>query len=201
MDTRPISTGSPPKPARSRSIARDWIALPGGKARSAKGAHLCALLAGLLAFAAAAADPQRLEPKLLAPERAFSFSARGIDSNTIEARFAVADGYYLYRDKLKFSVEPAALAGAAPVLPPGKVKQDEFFGTVETYRGELLVRVPLGTAAPGATVNIVAESQGCADLGVCYPPQRQRIALPLPGAGAGAGAFVEAAPVKRSWFK
>ena len=168
----------------------------GGKARSAKGAHIIAVLAGLLAFTASAGDL-----KLLEPERAFSFSARGIDSKTVEARFAVANGYYLYRDKLKFSIEPATLAGDPPVLPPGKIKEDEFFGKVETYRGDLVVRLPLNAPAPGTTVGIVAESQGCADQGVCYPPQRQRIALPLPALGAGAGAVVEAAPAKRTWFK
>ena len=144
---------------------------PGGKARSAKdvhiwkagsakGAHIIAVLAGLLAFTASAGDL-----KLLEPERAFSFSARGLDSRTVEARFAVANGYYLYRDKLKFSIEPATLAGDPPVLPPGKIKEDEFFGKVETYRGDLVVRLPLNAPAPGTTVGVVAESQGCADQG------------------------------------
>ena len=153
------------------------------------------MAATLIAFAAVAD-----EPTLLAPERAFSFSARGIDPWTVEARFTIADGYYLYRDKLKFSIEPEALAGP-PVLPPGKVKQDEFFGKVETYRGDVVVRLALSAPAPGAALNVSAESQGCADLGVCYPPQQQRITLALPAAGTGAGAVVEAAPAKKSWFK
>jgi thioredoxin:protein disulfide reductase len=163
--------------------SRAWLLAIGGMATA------------VIAFAAAADGP-----KLLAPERAFSFSARGLDSTTVEARFAVADGYYLYRDKLKFSIEPEVLA-SPPVLPPGKFKQDEFFGKVETYRGEVVVRLALGAPAPGAAVSVSAESQGCADLGVCYPPQRQRITLSLPAAGAGAGAVVEAAPARKSWFK
>lgn len=139
-------------------------------------------------------------PSLLEPERAFSFSARSLDTNTVEARFAVAKGYYLYRDKLKFTLEPGTLA-APPVLPPGTVKDDEFFGKVETYRGNLAVRVTLAAPAPGASVTIRAESQGCADAGVCYPPQVQKIALVLPAAGAGPGPVVEFAPAKKSWFK
>jgi len=138
-------------------------------------------------------------PDLLEPERAFSLSARALDATTVEARFAIADGYYLYRDKLKLSLEPGALV-AAPVLPPGKIKQDEFFGKVETYRGKVVVRVSLAAPAPGATVTVKAESQGCADVGVCYPPQVQKIALSLP-AGAGPGPVVEFAPVKKNWFK
>jgi thiol:disulfide interchange protein DsbD len=162
------------------------------------------LAAGMLVTFAAGAQQRSLgnvdERKLLEPERAFSFSVRGLDPKTIEARFAVADGYYLYRDKLKFTVERATLA-EAPTLPAGKMKQDEFFGTVETYRGELVVRLPLDKPAPGAAVDVVAESQGCADVGVCYPMQRQRLTLALPAAGAGPGAVVEAAPAKRSFFK
>jgi len=139
-------------------------------------------------------------PDLLEPQRAFSFSARPLDATTVEARFAVADGYYLYRDKLKFGLEPGALA-APPVLPPGKIKQDEFFGKVETYRGKVVVRVSLAAPAPGTTVTLKAESQGCADIGVCYPPQVQKIALSLPAAGTGPGPVVEFAPEKKGWFK
>src|SRR4051812_48918952 len=134
-----------------------------------------------MALHAAAALAQ--QPQLLEPERAFAFSARGIDRQTVEARFVVAKGYYLYRDKLKFTVEPDPVAGPA-VLPPGQVKEDQFFGKVETYRGELVGRLALATAAPGTKVSVAAKSQGCADLGVCSPPQVQRVTLVLPAAGA-----------------
>ena len=156
------------------------------------------LAAGVLAVSFAPGAGAQ-EPKLLEPERAFSFSVRPLDPATVEARFAVAPGYYLYRDKLKFALAPAALA-APPVLPPGKVKDDAFFGSVETYRGQLVVRLALAAPTPGSTVTVTAESQGCADIGVCYPPQRQTITVALPAAGAGPGAVVEAAPAKKGWF-
>jgi thiol:disulfide interchange protein DsbD len=89
---------------------------------------------------------------------------------------------------------------APPVLPPGKVKDDPFFGSVETYREQLVVRLALAAPAPGSTVTVTAESQGCADAGVCYPPQRQTITVALPAAGAGPGATVEAVPPKKGWF-
>jgi thiol:disulfide interchange protein DsbD len=139
------------------------------------------------------------QQKLLEPERAFAFSARGLDPQTVEARFTIAGGYYLYRDKLKFAVEPAAIAGT-PSLPPGKMKHDEFFGDVETYRGTIAVRLPLERAAPGQTVTLRAESQGCADLGVCYPPQAQKITLSLPVVGGPPGTVVDAVPPRKSWF-
>src|SRR6195256_7023419 len=75
----------------------------------------------------------------LAPEKAFRFSARALDPHTVEARFTIADGYYLYRDKLHFAVEPAASGLTVPSLPNGKIKEDQFFGRVETYRGNLIV--------------------------------------------------------------
>jgi thiol:disulfide interchange protein DsbD len=153
-----------------------------------------ALLALALVCVGAAA-----EPKLLEPERAFAFSVQAIDDKTVEARFAIASGYYLYREKLKLSVEPAALAGP-PVLPVGAILEDAFFGRVETYRDRLVVRLPLDGAAPGLKVTVQAESQGCADVGVCYPPQVQRVTVALPAKGGRPGAPVEAAPARKGWF-
>ncbi len=139
------------------------------------------------------------DPKLLEPERAFAFSAQALDDKTIEARFSIADGYYLYREKLKFSVAPPAVADGAS-LPPGKIKEDAFFGKVETYRHEVAVKLPLHSVEPGGKVTVRAESQGCADVGVCYPPQVQTVSLTLPAPGARAGPPVSAVPEKKKWF-
>jgi len=157
----------------------------------------CVVAAALLALGAGVARAD--DPKLLPNERAFAFSARGVDERTVEARFVIADGYYLYRDKLRFSAEPGTMA--PPTLPPGKVKEDQFFGKVETYRNQIVVRLPLETAAPGKSITVHAESQGCADLGVCYPPQVQNVTLTLPQAGGRPGMPVEAAPQKKSWLQ
>jgi thioredoxin:protein disulfide reductase len=140
------------------------------------------------------------DPKLLPPEQAFRFSARALDARTLEARFAMADGYYLYRDKLKFAVAPEAVVLTAQELPPGKPKEDPFFGKVETYRGVVVVKLPLANVAAGQSLALSADSQGCADAGVCYPPTRQKITLTLPAAGKGPGAWVEATPAKKLWF-
>lgn len=174
------STGSPPKRRPADARIRGLAVLA------------CALA---LSGAANAADP-----KLLPPEQAFRFSARALDDRTIEARFAVADGYYLYRDKFGFAVEPAMPGLAAPVLPPGKVKDDPFFGKVETYRGDVVVSMPLPASAAGKSIVVAADSQGCADAGVCYPANRQKVTLQVPAAGKGPGTIVEANPRKKSWF-
>jgi thiol:disulfide interchange protein DsbD len=150
-------------------------------------------------FAAFVAGGVTAQVRLLEPERAFAYSVQAVDERTIEARFAIADGYYLYREKMRFTVDTAALK-APPALPAGKVKDDEFFGKVETYRGKLAVRLPLDGPQPGQKVSVRAESQGCADAGVCYPPQVQTLTVTMPVAGGPPGAPVFATPVKKSWF-
>ena len=123
---------------------------------------------------------------------------RALDPSTIEARFDVADGYYLYRDRIHFSV---GSSGNLPAeLPRGQRKHDEFFGDVETYRGPVVIRVPLPTPTPGRTLELHADSQGCADVGVCYPPNAQVLQIALPATGAKPGPYVEAAP-RKSWLK
>ena len=151
--------------------------------------------AGAHVLAQAFAPP---EPKLLPPEQAFKLSARALDPSTIEARFDVADGYYLYRDRIHFSV---GSSGDLPVeLPKGQRKHDEFFGDVETYRGPVLIRVPLPAATPGRTMTLHADSQGCADVGICYPPNPQMVEVALPASGGKPGPYVEAAS-RKSWLK
>lgn len=179
-------------------MSTGWSRKPAGAERGvvrAPGRVL--LVASMLALVAPATGFAR---ELLAPERAFAFSGRALDERTLEARFVIARGYYLYRDKIRFSVEPGAL-GSVPALPAGQMKDDEFFGRVETFRSQLVVRLPLERAAPGERISLKAESQGCADVGVCYPPQVQTITLAVPVPGQGAGPLVEAAPARKTWFK
>ena len=155
------------------------------------------VLSGFLALPAAAQFPSG-QPALLPPDQAFRLSARALDASTLELRYDVADGYYLYRDRLAFRVVPVA-AGRVD-LPPGKVKHDAFFGDVETYRGAVVVRVPLvGAGKPGEKLTVHADSQGCADAGVCYPPNPQQLQVIVPAPGARPGDYVEAAKPK-GWF-
>ena len=93
---------------------------------------VAALVAGLPALA-------QVNP--LPPDKAFRFSARVVDAQTVEARFIIAEGYYLYRDKIHFVIEPATAGLTVPRLPEGKIKEDQFFGRVETYRGDVVVQL------------------------------------------------------------
>jgi len=118
--------------------------------------------------------------ELLDPAVAFKFSAQAIDPGTIEVRYRIADGYYMYRDKFKFAVEPAAVKLGTAQFPKGDVHNDEFFGKVETYRKEVRIRLPLTRDAGVDKVKLAVTSQGCADVGVCYIPQVQTAAIELP---------------------
>ena len=137
---------------------------------------------GLLALFQVALLPVAQAEEFLEPEAAFAFSARALDANTLEARWQIADGYYMYRDKFKFELKGGTLG--QPALPAGKVKQDENFGTVETYRKDLRIRLPI-QRTPGATsVTLTTLSQGCADAGLCYTPQTVSATIQLPAAAA-----------------
>jgi thiol:disulfide interchange protein DsbD len=136
------------------------------------------LIRFLLLLLFAMTSPTRAEEPL-APEEAFRFSARAVDARTVEARWAIADGYYMYRDKFKFALEGGTLG--APTLPPGKIKDDELFGKVETYRKEVRILVPVEAAGP---VTLKAVSQGCWDGGICYPPLSQQAPIALTGTSA-----------------
>lgn len=119
----------------------------------------------------------------LAPEQAFRFSARAVDAQTIEAKWQITNDYYMYRDKFKFSLVGGTLGNA--VLPPGKVKEDEIFGKVETYRKEVKILLPLLSVADASgPLTLTVVSQGCWDGGICYPPLTETAALTLPQAGA-----------------
>jgi thiol:disulfide interchange protein DsbD len=110
--------------------------------------------------------------ELLEPEKAFRMSAAALDARAIEVRFAIAEGYYMYRERFRFAVggDDGVKLGA-PQLPPGTRKKDEFFGEVETYRNDLRIRIPLErTARDASTLQLKVTSQGCADSGVCYVP-------------------------------
>ena len=155
-------------------------------------------LAAWVASALAIAVPALSQVNPLPPDKAFTFTARALNPQTVEAKFAIADGYYLYRDKIRFSVDPATAGLTVSPLPEGKTKEDPFFGKVETYRGRLIVNLSLRDSIAGQKITIQAESQGCADIGICYPPQVQRVTVPLPAASAAPTREGEAP--KKSWF-
>ena len=119
----------------------------------------------------------------LPPEQAFVLSASAPNANTLRASFAITDGYYLYREKFKFTSDSNGATLGSPNYPKGKVKTDEFFGNVETYRNKAVIDIPIDRKNfSGDSLQFTAVYQGCADIGVCYPPQTQKMSLKLAAA-------------------
>lgn len=141
-------------------------------------ALLLLFLASLLAPAASAAITQ---DDLLPVDEAFVLTASAPTRDRIEVRWKITDGYYLYRHRT--GVEADAGFAAQPLqLPKGKAYRDEFFGDVETYRGELVAILPGRPASDTDSVSLKIKYQGCADAGICYPPQTRTLKVALPPA-------------------
>ena len=121
------------------------------------------------------------EEELLEPDQAFALELKAIDASTLRATWDIADGYYLYRSKFRFNTDAAGITLGDPVFPKGKIKHDEFFGDVEIYRGTIAIDIPVERQESSPdSLTVTATSQGCADIGVCYPPQRQKREVVLP---------------------
>jgi thiol:disulfide interchange protein DsbD len=123
------------------------------------------------------------EPEPLPPAQAFPMSATAKGADTIVTEWKIADGYYLYHDKFQFRSDTPGVTLGKPRIPAGKVKHDEYFGDVETHRGNLEIEIPVERSADaGNSIHLIAKSQGCADIGICYPPYEQTATIQLAAA-------------------
>jgi len=149
-------------------------------------AALCALLVvSLPAWAVSEKD-------LLPVDEAFGLTAQARDRDRVEISWKIAPGYYLYRHRTTVKAD-AGFDAEALQLPAGKKHHDDFFGEVETYRERLTGVLP-GKAADGTdTVTLEVRYQGCADAGVCYPPQKRTLQVKLPAGGSGTASAAPAA--------
>lgn len=110
---------------------------------------------------------------------AFKLSLVQADAQTVKLRFVATDGYYLYRHRFQFRTEPADIRLGAPNIPKGEAKHDEFFGDVEVYHGVLDIKLPRNDPRP---FTLLVGYQGCADKGLCYPPETARLSIDGQGA-------------------
>lgn len=146
-----------------------------------------ALLAPLPAQAAVT------EADLLPVDQAFTLSATADSRDSIALSWKIAPGYYLYRHRISVKTGQGFAAGEL-ALPEGQSKHDEFFGQVQTYRKQLQAKLA-GKAEPALqTAVLQVQYQGCADAGVCYPPQRRELRVSLPEASAASASPAAAAP-------
>ncbi|MBS0457072.1 MAG: protein-disulfide reductase DsbD [Proteobacteria bacterium] len=124
------------------------------------------------------------EADLLPVDQAFVLSAHASDRSHVEIDWQIAKGYYLYRERMG-AVPDAAFAQASLQLPEGIRKHDPFFGDVQIYHDRVVATLTGTPAASAQFVDLAIKYQGCADAGVCYPPQKRNLRVALPAVAAG----------------
>ena len=150
----------------------------------------------LLALPTSFALAQIDQDDLLPPDQAFKVSGEVVDADTARFTWQIADGYYLYKSKLRVDSAGGDLVTNELSLPPGELRHDDYFGEVETYRQRVSFEVPLTrNNGDAGEVQFIAKSQGCADIGVCYPPQARTVTLNLPAATLASSPAPPPAPV------
>lgn len=136
------------------------------------------------------AMPAHAEQDFLDPAVAFKFEARMADPQTAEVTYVIAPAYYMYRERFAFKASGAGITLGEPQVPQGKVKYDPTFEKdLETHTGTLTIRIPVEGAGP---FTLTATSQGCADAGLCYPPQEHSVNLGAGGASPASGLTIGA---------
>ena len=110
------------------------------------------------------------ESDFLPPDVAFRAAAQ-VNDKAVYVRWVIADGYYLYRQRIEIKAESPDLIVSEPMLPSGMQKTDPYLGTQEIYRQQLEAVAPYNRIDAGAhPMQIKVTYQGCADAGLCYPP-------------------------------
>lgn len=141
---------------------------------------LTLLMVAVLPLAAQADSflkPRAKTDDLLPVEQAFQLQGATVVGQQLEVKWAIAPGYYLYKHRMQISADsPAGAALGAAEFPKGEAKHDEDFGDVEVFRGALSAHLALAKGAK-APRSLRVRYQGCADIGVCYPPQTRLVSV------------------------
>ena len=137
------------------------------------------------------------EEEPLPPAEAFPMTAKAQNADTISVEWTIADFYYLYHDKFSFRTDTPGVALGKPVIPAGKTKKDPYFGDVETLRGKIAIKIPITRSSADITsMNLITRSQGCADMGLCYPPYEQNAQVKLISSAAAAASTTTTDPLQ-----
>ena len=117
--------------------------------------------------------------ELLPPEQAFILTPGPVENGRLQLSWNIEPGYYMYRNKFAFEhlrdanqVEPGQAVTIADATA-GKIKEDAYFGSVEVHRDRVDLWLDVAKLAPAQELQLRATSQGCADIGVCFPPQQE----------------------------
>ena len=117
--------------------------------------------------------------EFLRPAEAFKSEAV-VSGNNLVVNFKIADTYYLYRKRFKVRTSNDAVVLGDMVIPAGTIKDDEYFGKSEVYYRQVAINVPLSLTRPVSSFVVEVASQGCADAGLCYPPETRKLEVRVP---------------------
>jgi thiol:disulfide interchange protein DsbD len=126
------------------------------------------------------------EDEYLPVDEAFVLTGDALSVNDLQLNWRIADGYYLYKGRMKVVPSGDTKTIGALVLPKGDDHYDEYFGNQEIYRQSVDATFSL-PPGDGKTVDIAVTYQGCADAGLCYPPETKTLTISLEDAPATAG--------------
>lgn len=128
----------------------------------------------------------------LSAQQAFVPSISAVQDDALLVHFDIADGYYLYRDKTRFSLHPdnagdqtrtesaSVLTTGQPVFSAAELISDDFFGEQAIHRGEADIELPWSGSHDNGSARLEVSFQGCADMGLCYPPTTVELPVELP---------------------
>ena len=109
-------------------------------------------------------------PSPLPVDEAFVSSAEVAGDNSIRVQFDIEPEYYLYKKKLSFSSDNDDIAIGSPTFSKATTHEDEFFGTSLVYRDDATIELPVQRQGSAKELTLTVHYQGCADMGICYPP-------------------------------
>ena len=135
---------------------------------------LCLLLSLWLPFSAVAQNAlsayTQQQTQFLPVDEAYQLTLVADGDQRLMLQWVIAPEYYLYRHAFKAQASDSEGSIAANlVVPDGLAKTDEFFGDVEVYYDALEAMVALERTTELAQIKVTY--QGCADAGLCYPPE------------------------------
>jgi thiol:disulfide interchange protein DsbD len=119
------------------------------------------------------------KPNFLPADQAFALDAHALNQHTLLVSFKVTPGYYLYHDKLNFSIADGQTKIARVNLPKGDTKNDPNFGTIEVYHQSFQAEIVLEQVDTTKPLLLKASYQGCSDKGLCYPPIEKTLNIEL----------------------
>ncbi|HEX5419445.1 MAG TPA: protein-disulfide reductase DsbD [Gammaproteobacteria bacterium] len=172
-------------PIDEQPLSRGRITALLHRAAAAPGLRLFSLAALCFLAAVLPVASQAQSQDVLPPQKAYPYRVEA-QQDRLLLKFDAVKGYYLYRDRFGFASKTNGIELGTPELPQGQVHEDEFFGKQEVYRGAFEIAIPY-TRVSGSLDKLTLEVrlQGCADYGICYPPQKWTRDVRLPAAPAG----------------